>query len=159
MCNNIRMDMFPNESGPSGVHVWLILLKASQAIHKRLAAGLQSSGLCDSDFRVLELLLHKGAMPVNAIGPKVNLTPGSISVAVDRLHARGLVSRVESAEDRRVRLVDLTEAGRALIEPVFAQHSAQLEEVMGPLSAEDRVMLESLLKTVGRHAEAHGTVA
>ena len=43
----------------------------------------------NSDFRVLELLLHKGlTTPVNAIGPKVNLNPGSVSVAVDRLYRK-----------------------------------------------------------------------
>ena len=50
-------------------------------------------------------------MPVNAIGPKVNLNPGSVSVAVDRLYKKGLVSRVESESDRRVRTVSLTEKG------------------------------------------------
>jgi DNA-binding MarR family transcriptional regulator len=57
---------------------------------------------------------------VNTIGPRVNLTPGSISVAVDRLFDKGLVRRVESAEDRRVRVVSLTPKGKELIIPVFA---------------------------------------
>jgi MarR family 2-MHQ and catechol resistance regulon transcriptional repressor len=52
---------------------------------------------------VLEVLLHKGPLPVNTIC--------SISIAVDRLVAKGLVSRVESAEDRRVRIVALTPHG------------------------------------------------
>src|SRR2546429_3841663 len=42
-------------------------------------------------------------MPVNAIGPKVYLNPGSVSVAVDCLYKNGFVSRVECSEDRRVR--------------------------------------------------------
>jgi len=58
--------------------------------------------------RVLEVLLHKGPLPLNTIGPTVDLTPGSISIGVDRLVARGLVRRIESAEDRRVRIVALT---------------------------------------------------
>ena len=48
---------------------------------------------------ILEALLHKGPMPVNAIGPKVDLNPGSVSVAVDRLYKKGFVSRVESNHD------------------------------------------------------------
>jgi DNA-binding MarR family transcriptional regulator len=105
---------------PDGVHVCLVFVKALQAISKLIQADLQGTGLGESDFRVLEILLHKGAQPVNVIGPKVNLTPGSISVAVDRLHSRGLVSRVEDPGDRRVRIVDLTPAGRELIEPAPA---------------------------------------
>jgi MarR family 2-MHQ and catechol resistance regulon transcriptional repressor len=73
---------------PSGVHLWLILLKAFDALLGASSARRsRSNGQGDSDFRVLEALLHKGPMQVNAIGPKVFLTPGSLSTAVDRLHA------------------------------------------------------------------------
>ena len=139
---------------PEGVHVWLVLVKAVQAVSRLTQADLQGTDLGESDFRVLEVLLHKGPQPVNTIGPRVQLTPGSISVAVDRLHGRGLVSRVEDAGDRRVRIVDLTPAGRALIVPVFRRRAAILEEVFSVLTSEDRVRLEHLLKTVGRHAES-----
>jgi MarR family 2-MHQ and catechol resistance regulon transcriptional repressor len=142
------------EATPEGVHVGLVLVKAFQAVSKLIQADLEGTGLGESDFRVLEILLHKGAQPVNVIGPKVNLTPGSISVAVDRLHGRGLVSRVEDPGDRRVRIVDLTPAGRELIVPVFRRRADVLEEVFAVLRPEERVRLERLLKTVGRHAES-----
>jgi MarR family transcriptional regulator, 2-MHQ and catechol-resistance regulon repressor len=63
---------------------------------------------------------------VNTLGPKVNLTPGSISVAVDRLLDKGLVSRVESPEDRRVRVVSLTRKGKQLIVPIFRIHAGEI---------------------------------
>ena len=77
----------------SGVHVWLVLAKAIRtlAVHAEESLNLSRTGLGDSDFRVLEVLLHKGPVPVNTIGPKVWLTPGSISVAVDRLEKKALV--------------------------------------------------------------------
>ena len=59
----------------NAIHVWLVLNKAVQAITRYAAARIQDAGLGDSDFRVLEVLLHKGSLPVNTIGPKVNLTP------------------------------------------------------------------------------------
>src|SRR6202047_387556 len=110
------------KTSPDAIHVWLVLNKAFQAISRHATAGIQEAGLGDSDFRVLEVLLHKGPLPVNTIGPKVNLTPGSISVAVDRLFDKGLVSQVESPEDRRVRVVSLTTKGKELITPVFRKH-------------------------------------
>src|ERR1700729_3050920 len=91
-------------------HLWLIMLKAMRALTRYAAAGIEGTGLGDSDFRVMEVLLHKGPLPVNTIGPIVDLTPGSISIAGDRLVGKGLVSRVESAEDRRVRIVAPTPA-------------------------------------------------
>ncbi len=54
--------------------------------------NLSPSGLGNPEFRVLEVLLHKGPLPVNTIGPRVWLTPGSISIAVDRLEKKALVN-------------------------------------------------------------------
>src|SRR5438045_7279193 len=106
-------------------HCWLILVKAFQAAAKYLYAGLEETGIDDTDFRILEVLLNKGPLPVNTIGPKVNLTPGSISTAVDRLVERGLVSRVESPEDRRMQVVSLTPKGKELIGPMSRKHAAE----------------------------------
>jgi MarR family 2-MHQ and catechol resistance regulon transcriptional repressor len=75
------------------IHTWLIMLKARNSIARYALPPITEEGLGDSDFRVLDVLLHKGPMPVNAIGPKVDLNPGSVSVAVDRLYKKGLVSR------------------------------------------------------------------
>ncbi len=101
------------------------------------AAGIEETGLCLSDFGVLEVLLHKGPLPVNTIGLIVDLTPGSISTAVDRLFAKGLVTRVESAEDRRVRVVALTPRGKDLIVSAFRKHSGQMRKVFSELSPEE----------------------
>src|SRR5438034_9737267 len=128
-------------------HVWLVMLKAMRALTRYAAAGIEDTGLGDSDFGVLEVLLHKGPLPVNTIGPIVDLTPGSISIAVDRLVAKGLVSRVESGEDRRVRIVALTSRGRDLIAPAFRRHAGQMRKVFSELSPED---LRGLEMEIGR---------
>lgn len=146
----------PQTPAPAPVHVWLVWIKATQVIGRIHAALLRQAGLGESEFRVLEALLHKGALPVNVIGPKVDLTCGAISVAVDRLHGRGLVTRNEDPADRRVRLVDLTCEGRRLIKTVFKQHAADVADIMRVLSGEERSQLEALLKKVGRHAEKLG---
>jgi MarR family 2-MHQ and catechol resistance regulon transcriptional repressor len=65
------------------VHVWLIMMKAMLALKRYTAAGIKGAGLGESDFRVQEVLLHKGHLPVNTIGPIVDLTPVSICIAVD----------------------------------------------------------------------------
>jgi MarR family 2-MHQ and catechol resistance regulon transcriptional repressor len=125
-----------------------------RALTKYAAAGIEETGLGLSDFGVLEILLNKGPLPVNAIGPIVDLTPGSISVAVDRLFAKGLVTRVESTEDRRVRIVALTPRGRDLIVSAFREHSGQMKKVFSELSLEELRGLEVTLKKVGKRAAA-----
>ena len=135
----------------SGVHVWLVLAKAFHALraHAEESLHLSRAGLGDSDFRVLEVLLHKGPLPVNTIGPKVWLTPGSISVAVDRLEKKALVKR-KNTVDRRVRLVELTAKGRVLITKTFREHAEAMEEAAGVLSKEERMTLLRLLKKLGK---------
>jgi MarR family 2-MHQ and catechol resistance regulon transcriptional repressor len=135
----------------SGVHVWLVLGKAFRALaaHAEKSLNLGGTGLGDSEFRVLEVLLHRGPLPVNTIGPKVWLTTGSISVAIDRLEKKGLVKR-RNTKDRRVRLVELTAKGRALISKTFREHAAAMEQVAGVLSTEERLTLLQLLKKLGK---------
>jgi MarR family transcriptional regulator, 2-MHQ and catechol-resistance regulon repressor len=137
-------------------HVWLVMMKAMRALTRYATAGIQDTGLGLSDFGVLELLLSKGPLPVNTIGPMVDLTPGSISIAVDRLVAKGLVSRVESTEDRRVRIVALTPRGKDLIVSAFRKHSGQMKRVLSELSPEELCDLEVMLKKVGKRAAALG---
>src|SRR5437879_962184 len=136
----------------AGVHVWLVFMKAFKALIPHAEESIERTELGDSDFRVLEALLHKGPLPVNTVGPKVWLTPGSISVAVDRLVKKGLVSRKDHAADRRVRQVELTPKGRALITRGFREHAAAMEDVAGVLSKNERLTLLRLLKKLGKHA-------
>jgi len=136
----------------TGVHLWLVLMKAFQALARHAEASIERTKLGDSDFRVLEALLHKGPLPVNTIGPKVWLTPGSISVAVDRLVKKGLVSRKDRPGDRRVRQVKLTAKGQALIRRGFREHAAAMENAVRVLSKKERLSLQRLLKKLGKHA-------
>ena len=139
------------------VHCWLVLMKTFHAAAKYLYAGLGATGLGETDFRILEVLLNKGPLPVNTIGPKVNLTPGSISTAVDRLVDRGLVSRVESPEDRRIRVVSLTARGKELIAPIFRKHAAEIRKVFTDAGPKELRALEATLKKIGKRAESLGT--
>jgi len=143
----------PSGRKTSAPHVWLVACRALNAMMRQLDADLQRCELSSTDFRVLEGLLHKGPLPVNIIGPKVNLTAGAISVAIDRLEERGLVQREEGKRDRRIRTVALTKEGERVIAPVYRRHAALLERMLAPLTEAQRVSLESMMKTIGKHAE------
>ena len=139
---------------PEALHAWLVMLKAWHSMSRYLLPSLLEEGLGESDFRVLEVLMHKGPMPVNAIGPKVYLNPGSVSVAVDRLYKKGLVSRAECSEDRRVRTVSLTEKGRQMFVPLFRRHTALIKRAFQDVSGEEMQQVEQVLKKIGKRAES-----
>ena len=149
-----EIQVFMTRGNQGTDHVWIVMMKAMRALTRYAAAGIEETGLGLSDFGVLELLLRNGPLPVNTIGPMVDLTPGSISILVDRLVAKGLVSRIESAEDRRVRIVALTPRGTDLIVSAFRKHSGQMKRVFSELSPEELRGLELKLKKVGKRAAA-----
>jgi MarR family transcriptional regulator, 2-MHQ and catechol-resistance regulon repressor len=152
--SKIHILMEERKKPSEALHAWLIMLKAWQSMSRCVLPTLLGGGLGESDFRVLEVLLHKGPMPVNAIGPKVDLNPGSVSVAVDRLYKKGFVSRVESSSDRRVRTVSLTEKGRQMFVPLFRRHAAVIKRVFEDVSPEELQQLEAVLKKIGKRAES-----
>ena len=138
-----------------GVHLWLVLMKAHQALHQHAMRSIAGTGLCFSDFAFLEMLLHKGPLPVNTLGGNLSLSSGSATAAIDRLEKKGLVRRAADVNDRRARIIHLTDSGKALIAAAFRKHEADMEAVMGGgLSASERTLLSDLLKKLGKAAGA-----
>ena len=138
----------------TGPKLWTVLARAYRSMAEVLEASVAEEGMCLSDFAVLEVLLHKGSLPISAIGEKVLLTNASMTSAVDRLEGRGLVRRIGSGEDRRVRLVELTACGRKLIMNVFGRHEREIERMMDGLTSAQRDEMRAGLKTIGMAARA-----
>jgi MarR family 2-MHQ and catechol resistance regulon transcriptional repressor len=145
--------MNEGSSDRSGVHVWLVLMKAHRSLIRHAERSIVALDMCISDFGVLEVLLHKGRQSVSEIGRRVELTSGSITTAIDRLEQRALVVRAAHASDRRARVVDLTPDGRTLITEAFATHKQAMDRAAQGLSKAERGILIALLKKLGTTAE------
>lgn len=145
-------------TGGTGVHVWLVLWKAARAVEAYAELSVAQLEICGSDFAVLEALLHKGPLPVNEIGKKILLTSGSITTAIDRLEAKGLVERRAHGTDRRARVVHLTKDGRKMIAKAYADHAADMERLASAsLNRKERETLIRLLKQIGFAAAEYST--
>jgi MarR family 2-MHQ and catechol resistance regulon transcriptional repressor len=138
------------ESAP---HIRLVLWKAAKAVEKADRTSIAETGLHLSDFQIMEVLLHKGPQPINAIGEKVLLTSGSMTAAANRLEKKGLVKRVQDPSDGRCFYVHLTDEGLHIIEKAFLLHQQNLERVAAVLSPGERDELVRLLKKIGYNAE------
>jgi len=138
----------------SGTHLWLVLMKAHRTLERLATRSIELSEVGLSDFAVMEMLLHKGPQPVNAIGRRVELNSGAITTAVDRLESRGLVTREAHPSDRRARIVRLTAAGEEQAAKIFAGHKAAMDVAASALSKTERATLIALLKKLGTSAGA-----
>ncbi len=107
------------------VRAYVKLMRASHAVSARSRNRWRRDGLTLTQLGVLEVILHKGPMTHRDLGRKVLTSAGNMTDVVDKLEARGLVRRVRAATDRRQVRVELTDAGRLLIETLFPRHAAR----------------------------------
>ena len=135
------------------LRAYVKLLRASKAVLGRIEKRLAQDGLTATQIGVLEGILHLGPLTQRDLGRKVLTSAGNMTDVIDKLAARGLVTRTRAPRDRRSVIVDLTPAGRALIEGVFPQHANDIAASMAGLNSAELATLETLLRKLGLGAE------
>jgi MarR family 2-MHQ and catechol resistance regulon transcriptional repressor len=130
------------------------LLRAAKTVIARTETRLHAVGLTPTQLGVLEGILHRGAMTQRELGRKVLTSAGNMTDVIDKLERRGLVSRTRAPSDRRSVLVDLTPAGRTLIQSVFPGHAADIAAAMAGLDRGELRELGRLLRKLGLAAQA-----
>ena len=131
----------------------VVLSKAYKVVMDRAAKDMKRNGLSESEFTVMELLYHKGRVPMQRIGEKMLVTSGGITYTVDKLEAKGYLSRVACPEDRRVTYAELTEAGRSRFDEIFPAHASAIESIMRGLTAEEKRQAIALIKKLGIYVQ------
>ncbi|WP_285758971.1 MarR family winged helix-turn-helix transcriptional regulator [Nocardiopsis ansamitocini] len=106
---------------------------------------LLTTTLTIQQLKVLVLLSIDGDMPAHELAEGIGVGVATLTGIVDRLAARSLVVRREDARDRRVRRIDLTEEGRALIAEMWGTGQ---ERSWSALSALDVETLRGLVRGV-----------
>jgi len=91
-----------------------LLRRADQTLSEAFYAVLTESGVARSEWRVLAVLEELGPLSVLDLTDAALSPQPTVTHAVRRLEARGLVTRTAGATDRRQRIVAVTEEGAAL---------------------------------------------
>lgn len=103
-----------------------------------------------SQLKVLMKLSHRGPQPVGALAHSLGVSAPTASGILQRLVRRGLVRRSESAEDRRITLVALTERGSAVVQRLFAAQQEALIRTYRRLSTSELATVTSALELLVR---------
>jgi DNA-binding MarR family transcriptional regulator len=98
----------------------------------------KSSGLSMPQFSIIMQLHHKGAFGMSHVSERFEITPAAASQLVDKLVQSGLVQREEDPNDRRAKLLNLTDKGRDLVQRGSQERYRWVDELAGKLSAEQR---------------------
>ncbi|MEQ9105673.1 MAG: MarR family transcriptional regulator [Rhodothermales bacterium] len=147
-----------NPDTARALKLWVVMNRASATVAKALRGQVEAHGLGLTEFGVLEVLLHKGALPISAIGGNILLTSGSMTYVIDKLEKRGWIARRACGEDRRVTYIDLTPEGRSVIEPVFDEHAGFLQDLFTGLNAQEQETATSLLRRLGLYVRDRESV-
>jgi len=136
----------------TALKAWVVLARAYLAIYKHVAADVARYDLTASEFGILEALFHKGPLLLGDLQKKILVTSGGVTYLVNRLVAKGLVTRESFPGDKRSRFAVLTPEGSALIKQIFPGHAKRIAKVMGELSPKEQKRLTALLRRLGKGA-------
>jgi DNA-binding MarR family transcriptional regulator len=136
-------------SAAPGMAAVTSIMRAQQMMMARVDEVLRPLNLTFARYELL-MLLHfsrQGRMPLSKIGARLQVHPASVTNAVDRLEAQGLLRRVPHASDRRTTLAEILPDGRAVALEATDELNRSVFEVPG-LSSEDAARLFTLVRTL-----------
>ena len=126
------------------------LVRGTDSLNSRLRGSLgPDSSLTESQFAVLEALLHLGPLCLSVLAQKLLKTGGNLTLVVKNLEKQGLVRRKQESSDKRYTSIHLTPSGEKLIRKVFARHVEAIVKEMQVLSLAEQAELGRLCKSLG----------
>lgn len=109
---------------------------------------LSSNNLTFNQFKVLEVLYHRGNLNIGSITKLIMGTPGNTTVVVKNLKRDGWITSIADPDDKRASILTITQKGIEIIEKVFPNHAKQLRDSLDVLSDEELDTLYELLNKV-----------
>ncbi|MGI5347391.1 MarR family winged helix-turn-helix transcriptional regulator [Streptomyces sp. CA-250714] len=124
------------------------LHRLADRLTKELCLVYGRYGLSEGEFDVLCALRRAGEPYERAPGElaaHTMVTTGAMTKRIDRLERAGLVTRRQSDDDQRGRIVALTTPGRELIDRAFTDHMRNERHLLDLLTPTEAEALETLL--------------
>ncbi|MGP4001014.1 MarR family winged helix-turn-helix transcriptional regulator [Streptomyces sp. 8N706] len=132
----------PDTSGPLAEQ----LLRLTRRLHRAQKRHLEPLGLTPAQSRLLRAVTHFPEPPRMAdLAQRLEVVPRAVTTLVDALEANGSVRRVPDPANRRVVRIEVTEAGRSTLRALRTARRAAAEDILAPLTAEQREVLGGLL--------------
>lgn len=130
------------------------LMHVGRLIEARIDAMAAEFGVDRGQGDVLFTLRRAGApyrLSPSQLTDALLVTSGTMTNRLDRLERRGLIRRLPNPDDRRGVVIELTDEARAVVDRAVEEHVAREQEMLAPLSAEDRRELDRILRTLVAH--------
>lgn len=127
------------------------LLRLTRRVHRIQKRHLERRdlGVTPAQSRLLRTLAHCDSPPRMAdLAERLEVVPRAVTTLVDGLEASGKVRRVPDPTNRRVIRIELTDDGHTALRELHGARRAAAEEILAPLTDEQREVLGGLLDTL-----------
>ncbi|MER6126022.1 MarR family transcriptional regulator [Streptomyces sp. NPDC001795] len=134
------------------------LLRLTRRVHRIQKRHLERSdlGITPAQSRLLRNLAHFGSPPRMAdLAERLEVVPRAVTTLVDGLEASGKVRRVPDPSNRRVIRIEVTDEGRQTLRALRTARRSAAEEILAPLTDEQREVLGGLLNTLIDGGDLH----
>ncbi|MCM3691301.1 MarR family winged helix-turn-helix transcriptional regulator [Neobacillus niacini] len=133
---------------------FLLLMQTSKSIQEIIREEMTKNKLSLTEFAVLEVLFQQGKQNIQQIGNKILISSGSMTYVIDKLEKRGLLSRNDCPEDRRIIHVTLTKDGIQLMNEIMPKHQELVDDIFSSLRGDEVETIITLLKKVKSKIDA-----
>lgn len=108
--------------------------------------NIRSLGVTPSQFDVIAQLGNQKPMTCKQLGEITLMVKGTLTVVLDGLLKKGLITRTQNPKDARSSLVSLTEKGDKLFQEIFPKHVAYLDPIFNRLTEDELTNLKNMLE-------------
>ena len=130
---------------PDACRAWQLLMRFYFAQREHMPSCSQDFELSPVQCHVLHLIEPGQSVPMSQLAEALSCDASNVTGLVDRLESRGLIQRRPSADDRRVKVLDLTPTGSRLRAVLLRRMSARPLPI-SRLSLKDQRTLVALLE-------------
>ncbi len=109
---------------------------------------LSKHNLTFNQFKVIEVLYHRGDLNIGSITKLTMSTPGNITVVIKNLIRDEWITSIKDPNDNRASILTITKKGIEIIEQVFPNHAINLAKALETLSDMELDTLYDLLDKV-----------
>ncbi|MGV9883073.1 MarR family winged helix-turn-helix transcriptional regulator [Streptomyces sp. NPDC003006] len=135
----------PDTDGPLAEQ----LLRLTRRLHRIQKHHLEPVGVTPAQSRLLRTLAHFEGPPRMAdLAQRLEVVPRAVTSLVDGLESGGLVRRAPDPSNRRVIRIELTDTGQDALKKLRGARRAAAEDILAPLTADQRAVLGGLLSAL-----------
>ncbi|MGW2085133.1 MarR family winged helix-turn-helix transcriptional regulator [Streptomyces sp. NPDC001880] len=125
------------------------LLRVTRRLQRIQSRQLEPMGITPAQFRLLRAVAHYDGPPRMAdLAQRLDVVPRAVTTLVDGLETSGRVRRAPDPDSRRVVRIEITEEGLATLRSLRDARRAAAEEILAPLTADQREVLGGLLSAL-----------